>query len=95
MYWKTKKKGDYPDAKMMCQSTLQSNRGPLYKISKAKTKGMIDFIRYQEKGKPGPSTYKSVDKAKDYTMDRTGSYRGLCKTNMEQLLMINDIRVRS
>ena len=58
MYWKPKKKGDYPDARMMCQSTLQSNRGPLNKISTAKIMGMVDHVTKMEKGKPGPSHYK-------------------------------------
>lgn len=95
VYWKPKKKGDYPDAKMMCQASLQSSRGPLYKISTAKIKGMVDTIRHTEKGKPGPGLYKDVERGKDYIQDRSGSYRGLCKSNMEQLLMMDDAKIRS
>lgn len=67
----------------MCQSTIQSNRGPLYKISNAKIKGMIDTIKDLEKGKPGVGTYKGVSKSKEFTMDRTGNFNGLCKSNVE------------
>ena len=83
VYFKSVKKGEYPDAKMMCQSTLQSNRGPLYKISQAKIKGMIESATYGEKHKPGPSTYKSVGSGKDFTLDRKGIFRGICKSDLE------------
>ena len=77
----------------MCQASLQSNRGPLFKFSQAKIKGMIETVIHNEKNKPGPCTYKSVDKAKDFTMDRTGSYRGICKSDVEQLLMVSNLKV--
>lgn len=55
---------------------------------------MIDSATYGEKNKPGPSTYKAVDKSKDFIMDRSGSYRGICKSDIEQLQMINDYKIQ-
>ena len=55
---------------------------------------MIDSAIFAAKGKPGPTSYQNASKGKDLIMDRTGSYKGLCKSNVEQLLMMNDAKIK-
>ena len=55
---------------------------------------MIDSAIFAAKGKPGPTSYQNAAKGKDLIMDRTGSYKGLCKSNVEQLLMMNDAKIK-
>ena len=44
----------------------------------------------------GPGTYKDQMKGFELGRDKTGSYsRGLCKTNTEQCLFINDAKIRA
>lgn len=57
---------------------------------------LIDIIQKQEKKKGlGPGTYQNVEKGKILIEDKTGKYNGLAKSNIEQLLFIQDSRIRS
>ena len=47
------------------------------------------------KWKLGPGTYKGAGEAKDFTMNKSGKYRGLAKSTVEQLLMIDDVKAQT
>ena len=44
---------------------------------------MIEYAISMNKWKPGPGVYKEAGKAKDYTMDKSGQYRGLAKSTVD------------
>ena len=83
----------------MTQSTLFESRGPTHKIAKGPRPSFVAAALKENKGKLPPNHYP-VDKIrKGYSStreDNTGKYtKGIVKASVEQLLFINDAKIRS